>query len=90
MIFWKVRLVAYGARLESVLSASSRGFKSHTFRQELRLIKFILFCSIGIKVIILFTTTLAKVENGAVNNPSVQTMAKIAKVLDVSIEDLFK
>ena len=33
-------------------------------------------------------TTLMKVEGGTVNKPSVQTMAKIAKVLGVSIEDL--
>jgi len=35
-------------------------------------------------------TTLMKVESGAVNKPSVQTMAKIAKVLGVSIEELIK
>ena len=35
-------------------------------------------------------TTLMKVESGTVNKPSVQTMAKIAKVLGVSIEDLLK
>jgi DNA-binding XRE family transcriptional regulator len=35
-------------------------------------------------------TTLMKVESGTVNKPSVQTMAKIAKALDVSIEDLIK
>ncbi len=35
-------------------------------------------------------TTLMKVESGAVNKPSVQTMAKIAKALGVSIEDLLK
>ena len=35
-------------------------------------------------------TTLMKVESGAVNKPSVQTMAKIAKALSVSIEDLLK
>lgn len=35
-------------------------------------------------------TTLTKVESGVVNKPSVQTMAKIAKALDVSIEDLLK
>ena len=33
-------------------------------------------------------TTLMKVESSAVNKPSVQTMAKIAKALGVSIEDL--
>lgn len=33
-------------------------------------------------------TTLMKVESGTVNKPSVQTMAKIAKALNVSIEDL--
>jgi len=33
-------------------------------------------------------TTFMKVESGAVNKPSVQTMAKIAKALGVSIEDL--
>ena len=33
-------------------------------------------------------TTLMKVESGAVNKPSVQTMAKIAKALGVSIEEL--
>lgn len=35
-------------------------------------------------------TTLMKVESGTVNKPSVQTMAKIAKALSVSIEDLIK
>lgn len=35
-------------------------------------------------------TTFMKVESGAVNRPSVQTMAKIAKALGVSIEDLIK
>lgn len=35
-------------------------------------------------------TTLMKVESGTVNKSSVQTMAKIAKVLGVSIEDLIK
>ena len=35
-------------------------------------------------------TTLMKVESGTVNKPSVQTMAKIAKVLGVSIEELIK
>ena len=35
-------------------------------------------------------TTLMKVEGGTVNKPSVQTMAKIAKGLGVSIEDLIK
>ena len=31
-----------------------------------------------------------KVESDTVNNPSVQTMDKIAKALGVSIEDLIK
>jgi DNA-binding XRE family transcriptional regulator len=35
-------------------------------------------------------TTLTKVESGVVNKPIVQTMAKIAKALGVSIEDLLK
>jgi transcriptional regulator with XRE-family HTH domain len=35
-------------------------------------------------------TTLMKIESGTVNKPSVQTMAKIAKALGVSIEDLIK
>ncbi len=35
-------------------------------------------------------TTLTKVESGAVNKPSVQTMAQIAEALGVSIEDLIK
>jgi len=35
-------------------------------------------------------TTLMKVESSTVNKPSVQTMAKIAKALGVSIEDLLK
>ena len=35
-------------------------------------------------------TTLMKVESGAVNKPSVQTMAKIAKALGVLIEELIK
>jgi DNA-binding XRE family transcriptional regulator len=32
-------------------------------------------------------TTLMKVESGTANKPSVQTMAKIAKALGISIED---
>jgi len=104
-------------------------------RQEICLITFILFGSITIRVITLYTiilpelylydnymtsgktisenikrlrnklgltqddlakkadikyTTLMKVESGTVNKPSVQTMAKIAKALGVSIEDLIK
>ena len=35
-------------------------------------------------------TTLTKVESGVVKKPSVKTMAKIAKALGVSIEDLIK
>lgn len=35
-------------------------------------------------------TTLTKVESGVVKKPSVQTMAKIAKALGVSIEELIK
>ena len=35
-------------------------------------------------------TMFVKVESGAVNKPSVQTMAKIAKALGVSIEKLLK
>ena len=35
-------------------------------------------------------TTLMKVESGTVNKPSVQTMAKIAKALGISIEVLIK
>jgi DNA-binding XRE family transcriptional regulator len=35
-------------------------------------------------------TTLVKIESGAVNKPSVQTMAKIAKALGVLIEELIK
>ena len=35
-------------------------------------------------------TTLMKVESGAVNKPSVQTMAKIAEALGISIENLIK
>jgi len=31
-----------------------------------------------------------KVESGVVNKPSVQTMAKIAKAIGVSVEDLIK
>jgi len=35
-------------------------------------------------------TTLTKVESGVVNKPSVQTVAKIAKALGVSIEELLR
>jgi transcriptional regulator with XRE-family HTH domain len=31
-----------------------------------------------------------KVESGTVNKPSIQTMAEIAKVLGISIEELIK
>ena len=35
-------------------------------------------------------TTLTKIEGDFVQKPSVQTVAKIAKALDVSVEDLLK
>lgn len=35
-------------------------------------------------------TTLTKIESGVIKKPAVQTMAKIAKALGVSIEDLIK
>ncbi len=35
-------------------------------------------------------TTLTKLESNVVKKPSVQTIAKIAKALDVSIEELIK
>jgi len=35
-------------------------------------------------------STLMKIESGTVNKPSVQTMAKIAKALGVSIEKLIR
>jgi DNA-binding XRE family transcriptional regulator len=35
-------------------------------------------------------TTLMKVESSTVNQPSVQTMAKIVKALSISIVDLLK
>ena len=35
-------------------------------------------------------TTLTKIETGVIKTPSVVIMAKIAKALDVSIEDLIK
>jgi len=35
-------------------------------------------------------TTLTKIESGVVTKPGVQTVAKIAKALEVSIEDLLK
>jgi DNA-binding XRE family transcriptional regulator len=63
------------------------------------LIKFILFGSITLldltqddlaKKADIKYTTLMKVESGTVNKLSVQTMAKIAKALDVAIEDLIK
>ena len=35
-------------------------------------------------------TTLTKIESGVIKTPSVAIVAKIAKALDVSIEDLLK
>lgn len=35
-------------------------------------------------------TTLTKIETGVIKKPSVFVMAKLAKTLDVSIEDLLK
>ena len=35
-------------------------------------------------------TTLTKIESGVIKTPSVVIMAKIAKALDVAIEDLIK
>ena len=34
--------------------------------------------------------TITKIESGATPNPTIETMAKIAKALGVSIEDLIK
>lgn len=35
-------------------------------------------------------TTLTKIESGVVKKPSVQTIAKIAKGLDITIDELIK
>lgn len=35
-------------------------------------------------------TTLTKIESGVIKKPSVILMAKLAKTLDISIEDLLK
>ena len=35
-------------------------------------------------------TTLTKIESGVIKKPAVQTIAKIAKAIDVKIEDLIK
>lgn len=34
--------------------------------------------------------TIVKVENGVNKNPTIETLTKIAKALDVSIEDIIK
>jgi putative transcriptional regulator len=34
--------------------------------------------------------TIVKVENGANTNPTIETLTKIAKALDVSVDDLLK
>lgn len=35
-------------------------------------------------------TTLTKIESGVIKRPAVQTIAKIAKALDISIDELIK
>lgn len=35
-------------------------------------------------------TTFTKIENGTTKNPSIETLVKIAKALDVSVDDLVK
>ena len=35
-------------------------------------------------------TTLTKIESGVIKNPSVQIMVKIAKALEVTVEELIK
>jgi len=35
-------------------------------------------------------TTLTKIESGVIKKPAVQTIAKIAKALDTTIDDLIK
>jgi len=47
---------------------------------------FRIFIDLAMKADIKYTT-LMKVERGAVNKPSVQTMVKIAKALGVSIKN---
>ena len=34
--------------------------------------------------------TIIKIESGAIQNPTIETMQKIAKALDVSLDDLTK
>jgi len=34
--------------------------------------------------------TIIKIESGAIQNPTIETMQKIAKALDVSLDDLAK
>jgi len=48
------------------------------------------YCADSAKKADIKYTTLMKVESGTVNKPSVQTMAKIAKGLGVSIDDLIR
>lgn len=35
-------------------------------------------------------TTLTKIESGVIKKPAVQTIIKIAKALNIKVEDLFK
>jgi len=35
-------------------------------------------------------TTLTKIESGVIKKPAVQTIAKVAKALDIKIDDLIK
>jgi len=34
--------------------------------------------------------TVIKIESGAIQNPTIETLAKIAKALDVKVDDLIK
>jgi len=78
-------LLQYYQTFETMTSGKTIGENIKKIRAKLGLTQDDLSKKADIKY-----TTLTKVESGVVNKPSVQTMAKIAKALGVSIEDLLK
>lgn len=81
----KSYLLLYYQNFETMASEKNIGENIKRFRAKLGLTQDDLSKKADIKY-----TTLTKIESNVVKKPSVQTMAKIAKALDVPIEDLIK
>ena len=71
--------------MKNLQTKSRMGINIKKYRSKLGLTQVDLVKKSSVKY-----TTLSKIESGAIKTPSVQIVAKIAKALNVSIEDLLK